>query len=353
MNLLSDMNLLPDMNLLHDMKKNLRMMKRSLLPAGFFLCTFLAGCEEPIDMDIAEYLPDAVVFEGVVTNESVPCFFRLTRPLSLSASDDTLYEGIDDARMVLTDVTEDVEDTLALVSSYQSDWGRVYFHYYNYFTQANDTLWVHSKVVHPRAGIYVTTKIRGTEGHSYRLDIYHGGKHYRSDVQKMEPALDITDMTYQLVDLGAKGKSPAPCISFTNPPGPNYYLFDHDMYPFRLSNGESRFYRLLDSGKFWTYSIVKDDYLEEEVKDFIIADGENAYGYGPGWNYFASDSMFVMAQTISKSCYDVYHQMIDQLRTDGGAYTPMPSDIRSNISGGNVYGCFRVSAVSVKGVAVR
>lgn len=335
------------------MKNNLRIMKHSFLPAWFFLCIFLTGCEEPIDMDTAEYLPDAIVFEGVVTNEAVPYCFRLTRPLSLSASDKSPYEGIDDAMMVLTDVTEDVKDTLALVSSYKVDWGRIYFHYYNYFTQTNDTLWVHDDDVRPNAGIYVTTKIRGTEGHSYVLDIYHGGKHYQSDVQKMEPALDITDMTYQLVDLGAKGKKPAPCISFTNPPGPNYYLFDHDMYSYGLSAGQPQLYHLLNSQKFWTYSIVKDDYLEEEVKDFIIADGENAYGYGPGWNYFASDSMFVLAQTISKSCYDIYHQMIEQLRTDGGVYTPMPGSIKSNISGGNVYGCFRVSAVSEKGVAIK
>lgn len=62
--------------------------------------------------------------------------------------------------------------------------------------------------------------------------------------------------------------------------------------------------------------------------------------------------MFVLAQTISRSCYDVYHQMIDQLRTDGGAYTPAPGNIKSNISGGNVYGCFRVSAVSECSVSI-
>lgn len=334
------------------MKKNIRMMKLFSFPTWLFFCSFLAGCEEPIDMDTAEYLSDAVVFEGVVTNESVPYCFRLTRPLSLSASDKSLYEGIDDAMMVLTDVTEDVKDTLALVSSYHSDWGGTYFHYYNYFTQANDTLWVLDGRVRPEAGIYVTTRIRGTEGHSYMLDIYHGSKHYQSDVQKMEPALDITDVKYRLVDLGVKGKSPAPCISFTNPPGPNYYLFDHSPYSYRLSDNNTQLYRLLNGMKFWTYSIVKDEYMEEEVKDFIVADGENAYGYGPGWNYFASDSMFVLAQTISRSCYDVYHRMIDQLRTDGGAYTPAPGSIRSNISGGDVYGCFRVSAVSEAGVAV-
>ena len=34
-----------------------------------------------------------------------------------------------------------------------------------------------SEIVNPHAGIYDTTKTRGTEGPSYKLDIYHGGKH--------------------------------------------------------------------------------------------------------------------------------------------------------------------------------
>lgn len=335
------------------MKKNIRMMKRSLLSVWFFLCIFLAGCEEQIDIDAVEYVSDAIVVDGLVTNEALPYFFRLTKPVGLSENNKSLYEGIDDAKMVLTDVTEDVKDTLALVPSYQVEWGRTVFHYYNYFTQTKDTLWVHEGNVGRNAGVYITTKIRGTEGHSYTLDIYHDGKQYQSDVQKMEPALNITDMKYQLVDLGEKGKSPAPCISFTNPQGPNYYLFYHYPYSYVTCDGVSQIYRLFGGKDGWSYSIVKDDYLEEDVKDFIIADGENAYGYGPGWNYWASDSLYVWAQTISKSCYDVYHQMIDQLRTDGGAYTPTPTNIKSNISGGNVYGCFRVSAISEKGVKVK
>lgn len=93
--------------------------------------------------------------------------------------------------------------------------------------------------------------------------------------------------------------------------------------------------------------------MEEEVKDFIIADGENAHCCGPGWDYFASDSIFIKVQTISKSCYDIYHRMIDQLCTNGGAYIPMPANIGSNISGRTVYGCFRMSAVSEKGVEMK
>ena len=107
---------------------------------------------------------------------------------------------------------------------------------------------------------------------------------------------------------------------------------------------------LLSSDRFWGYSILSDEYLEENVVDFLIDDGENPLGYPPGWDYPMGDSLYVWAQTISKSCYDVFNQMIRQFRSDGGAYTPAPSSVGSNISGG-AYGCFRVSAVSEKGIA--
>ena len=80
-------------------------MKYLLFPACFFLSLYLTGCEEIIDMDVADSLPDAIVFEGVVTNEAEPYCFRLTRPLSLSESDEVPYQGIDDARMVLSSLT--------------------------------------------------------------------------------------------------------------------------------------------------------------------------------------------------------------------------------------------------------
>lgn len=47
----------------------------------------------------------------------------------------------------------------------------------------------------------------------------------------------------------------------------------------------------------------------------------------------------------------LYDKAIGQLRTDGGAYTPTPTSVESNISG-NVWGIFRVSAYSEKGMFV-
>lgn len=105
----------------------------------------------------------------------------------------------------------------------------------------------------------------------------------------------------------AKGETIAPCISFINPPGDNYYLFS--FYP-------------------WSYT---------------------HFSFSRPNVIFGGDSLYVWALTISESCYKVYDQMLEQLRTDGGAYTPTPTSIKGNISGG-VYGCFKVSAVSEKGI---
>lgn len=196
-------------------------------------------------------------------------------------------------------------------------------------------------------GVYVTTKIYGIEGHSYRLDIYYNGKHYQSDVQKMEPALVITGLTKRKMNLGEKGESIVPCISFINPPeAKNYYLFN--AYVFSYTNYTlSRPNVLFSVDSRWGYSILSDEHLEENVVDYVIDDGENPLGYPTGWNYVTGDSLYVWAQTISESCYNVFDQMIKQFRTDGGAYTPCPTSIKGNISGG-VFGCFRVSAASEK-----
>lgn len=313
------------------------------------LSFLLSGCEEEFDIDVPDSVLDGVVFNGVITNEHPPYFFLLRKPALMSAEDE-VYEGIEDAIMIVTDITEGVRDTMQVVYPY-GDYGGIFYDFYDYYQKKNtrDNMSAGYYEGYYR-GMYVTTKIYGIEGHSYQLDIYHNGKHYESDVQKMEPALAITDLKLKHFDFNEKGGRWAPCISFTNPPAvDNYYLFrlhSRTINYFTFSRPVS----LLGGNTFWEYSILSDKYLEENVKDFLIDDGENALGYPPGWDYPMGDSVYVWSQTISKSCYNVFEQMIRQFRTDGGAYTPAPSSVVGKISGG-AYGCFRVSAISEKGIA--
>ena len=322
--------------------------------ASYILCVllglFMSGCEKVFDVDLSGYVSDAIVFEGTVTNERPPYFFHLTRPAAITGGDYYNYEGIDDAVIVITDVTEGIRDTLQYVKPRFEN--HVYYDYYNYDKRRKEEASVNGIYRNSAGGLYVTTKLYGIEGHSYSLDIYYAGKHFESDVQKMEPALIITDLKVTKVDLGEKGETFAPCISFINPPGENYYLFS--FYPWSSTHFTfSKPNTLFDANSNWRYSILSDEHLQENVVDFAVDDGENAFGYPNGWGYdHSSDSVYVWAQTISKSCYDVFDQMLKQFRTDGGAYTPSPSSITGNIRGGVVYGCFRVSAASEKGIYV-
>mgnify|MGYP000022846073 FL=1 len=322
--------------------------------ASYILCVllglFMSGCEKVFDVDLSGYVSDAIVFEGTVTNERPPYFFHLTRPAAITGGDYYNYEGIDDAVIVITDVTEGIRDTLQYVKPRFEN--HVYYDYYNYDKKRKETEHINSVSQNSAGGVYVTTKLYGIEGHSYSLDIYYNGKHFESDTQKMEANLIITDLKVTKVDLGEKGETFAPCISFINPPGENYYLLS--FFPWSYTHSTfSKPNALFGAGSYWRYSILSDEHLQENVVDFAVDDGENAFGYPNGWGYdHSSDSVYVWAQTISKSCYDVFDQMLKQFRTDGGAYTPSPSSITGNIRGGVVYGCFRVSAVSEKGIYV-
>ena len=65
---------------------------------SYILCLmlgmFISGCERIVDVDFSGYTSDAIVFEGIVTNERPPYFFHLTRPSAVSAGDYN-YAGIE------------------------------------------------------------------------------------------------------------------------------------------------------------------------------------------------------------------------------------------------------------------
>lgn len=116
--------------------------------------------------------------------------------------------------IIITDVTEDIRDTLQYVPP-RTEGYNVYYNYYNYDTKRKEEI----SVLPQRAvgGMYVTTKLYGIVGHSYSLDFYCDGKHFESEAQKMEQPLVI--LKVNKVDLGEKGETIAPCISFINEVG--------------------------------------------------------------------------------------------------------------------------------------
>lgn len=301
------------------------------------------ACEEPYTIDSP--LPiDALVFDGVITNERPPYFFHLTKPSN--KWEKRQYEGVDDATIVITDLTAGIRDTLALTTLD----GDGNFPYYDYHAKKNRLERFSGHYPDGMLdGVYVTTKIYGIEGHEYTLDISYQGKHYTAQ-EKMIPKTKITaiktkEITFVDSDFGFRQ---APLISFVNRPDEdNYYLFfirGYSTKNLRLASIPPLF-GTAASATGWPYSILSDEYLDENVKDYLVSAGESFDLREPGLEYPSGDSVWVCMQSISKGVYDSYDAMIKQIRSDGGVYSPRPTSVKGNISGG-VYGLFRVSAFS-------
>lgn len=306
----------------------------------------LSACEERFEINVPNEVAEGIVFLGAISNEDPPYFVRLTKPASLSAPQ-LEYEGIDDALVVITDVTEDIKDTLQCIKPYEEE-GGLAFPYYNYHLKKEEGNWIHKPTKVVPQGVYITTKLYGKEGHTYRLDITYKGIQHTAE-ETMRPRVPITDLKVIKVDLGEKGYSYAPCISFRNPlEEENYYMFE--VYRNSLDiHSLTNFHSLYSTPPNWAFSILSDEHLEENVVDYIVSDGENSNGYPPGSFYPTGEYLHVFLQAISKGYYDFSDRIIKQFRNDGGAFSPRPTDIKGNISG-NVWGYFRVISQTVKGI---
>lgn len=304
----------------------------------------LTACEEPYTIDTP--LPvNALVFDGIITTEHPPYFFRLTKPSNKWETG--VYEGVEDATIVITDETAGVKDTLAL--SVPDLTINCRYSYYDYYKKRKESVTVSGHNEGMSRGVYVTTKIYGIEGHEYVLDILHQGEHYTAR-ETMVPKTKITSIKTKKISFidSDFGFRQAPLICFINRPNEdNYYLFFIRGYSSKV-NRLAAIHSLFGTGasaQGWPYSILSDEHLEEEVKDYLVSAGEAFDLREPGLEYPSGDSVWVCMQSISKACYDSYDAMIKQIRSDGGVYSLRPTSIKGNISGG-VYGLFRVSAFS-------
>ena len=144
-------------------------------------------------------IANGIVFRGLISSGPPPYFFQLTKPATMSA-EKYYYEGIEDAEIVIEDVTAGIKDTLQLLIP-QEEEGSSYveLHYYNYRTQKMEYEPLGNGRYRGR-GVYITTKIYGIEGHTYTLDIYYKGEHHTA-TETMIPKTEITDLKVQKLEI--------------------------------------------------------------------------------------------------------------------------------------------------------
>ena len=308
---------------------------------ALYLCI---ACEEPFDvgMPIPE---DAIVFDGVITDEPPPYYFVLSKPSTkLKYPENRSFDRINDAEIVIVDLTTGIRDTLqnAKLTGYQD------FRFYDHYRDKDVTVYMKWLPGETPGGLYVTNKIYGVENHTYELHIKYKGKEYTA-CERMVPKTPIDKIVMKRIDTGEGEPNETPCISFYNPPEEhNYYLLKTDFCSskvLRVASVYNLYYGTTNSAG-WPYSILDDEYLAENVIDYVVSEGEQfVLPNRPGFSYPVSDSIWIKMQSISENCYQVFDQMIKQIRSDGGTFSPRPTSVKSNIDNG-AYGIFRVSAIS-------
>lgn len=186
--------------------------------------------------------------------------------------------------------------------------------------------------------IKLVPNIEGQAGLTYSLEItfdYNGVTESYSSTTKMLPTPIITAIDYEIRkgDVG-KNDNAVPLISFTNPVGENFYLF-------QLCTADYNRIYCGGNNRTWNYSLIADTFLPSEVHGLSIDDGASIAKYA---EFYPSPDAYAGAHvrmySIDKVTYDFYRSLIDQFSTDGGAFSPTPATPKGNISGGAL-GLFR------------
>lgn len=298
-------------------------MKKHVL---FLLLFLLSGCVEQIDLYENEQHDYKIVLDGTLSNEAPPYYFRLTKTAPFTAKRN---DGIIDALVVISD-SKGVRDTLKSIENVD---------------------WVEEPGFEGFWGIYESTKIQGREGETYHLQIDYDQRRYEA-TETMPLATQLDSVSFDKKYLASKKEYVfCPLVDFHNAPKrKDYYLFTY-------TNSYKDYYFkdqiANESSRIWPFSILKDDFLPENVTAFNLNDGEAPLGSEEGLFFYFSerDSSTILLFTLPESCYLFYEDLIKQCRYDGGAFTPAPTSARGNISNGAL-GLFKVAAIDTKRVTI-
>ena len=178
-------------------------------------------------------------------------------------------------------------------------------------------------------GYYKTTKLKGIAGHTYTLTIKWQGREYHS-TSYMPPVTDIDSVHFNFTK-GEVGKEDynIPLLYFKEPQNErNYYLF--------ITPGNN---------SVWPYSVLSDEYLKPYVNGLDVCKGISPEYWMTAYPDAYTSYYFIEMHSLTKEGYDYYKALLQQFRTDGGAYSPTPATPPGNIDNGAL-GFFKTSAVN-------
>lgn len=307
--------------------------KISMLKPNCALCILtlmicLSSCTEEFDLQLEG--EQKLVINCEITNLEPPYYVHIYKSKSSfgdywQVSNDNNYglEPVQDATVIISDDNEAI-DTLALApDSIQ------------YWSEYEERFMVRKASNSGGKGYYVTSKIVGVPEHTYSLLVEWNGHKYSAEC-KMPKAVEIDSIggfreTSKEVDKVEYGY--VPLLWFTDDTTvDNYYVFSEPMI----------------GGSVWINTILSDANMDSNVAGIDALVGESPKSYERGavigtrvskdWGY----DMVIM-YSVTKEVYDFYNSAIQQIRYDGGVYTPAPATPPTNIKGGAL-GLFNVAS---------
>lgn len=311
-------------------------MKKQLL--AIFPLLFHMGCVERVELDNQHDYPRRLVFEGEISNDAPPYYFRLFKSAPLNVN---YFEGIGDALLVLSD-DQGGKDTLKPLIKKIYTHGNYESCSYYYINAKGDSIYLNSKIrtfdepENVFDGYYASHHLIGTPGNKYTLDIFYEGHRYTA-CEKMKEIPEVTHFEIRYVTHEKEGKQLSPFINFKNPSSQeNYYIFS-----FKRSSLDEMTCGM--SIMNWPYAITNGFDLPENVVDFQVNSGESSKGFPNNmWHFYnETDPAIIRVGSISKFYFNFMSGQIDQLRADGGAYMPSPVSLKGNF-GAEILGYFRV-----------
>jgi len=267
------------------------------------LLTILAGAmaacdnlEQTVTLDLNQ-TESRVVIDGLIINEPTTQYVMLSRVGDFYGQGETL--PISDASVLVSD-----------------DAGNNYT-----FLESEDS-----------AGLY-TFDFEGIVGRTYRLEVNIDGVLYEAD-EFLAPITEIDSLKWELNE--EEQEDPADeglfyeVLLYTNEPQEtkDFYLF--------------QFYRndTLLNNNFEEAYFTDDEFL-----------GERIDGISTGYFFAMGDTATVEVMSISQKAFVYYNDLITALNNDGGMFSPIPANLRNNLSNGAV-GYFRASAVSRETIVI-
>jgi hypothetical protein len=299
-----------------------------------FLILLVISCTEEYVLQLDSTEPKLVV-EASITNQKGPYLVRLTKsrsqltnnPYNFTDNDTTwlttkdFAEAIKDAEIFIEDNMEAMVDTLVKCPGgkwiYYDD--TIHNYHTSYFEVADTSILL---------GYYKTTKLKGIAGHTYTLTIKWQGREYHSS-SYLPPVTGIDSVHFNFT-RGEVGKDDynIPLLYFKEPQNErNYYLF--------ITPGNN---------SVWPYSVLSDEYLKPYVDGLDVCRGISPDYWMTAYPYSWSN-YFIEMHSLTREGYDYYKAILQQFRTDGGAYSPTPATPPGNIDNGAL-GFFKTSAVN-------